>query len=130
MSAIREIMNARRAAAENIQTNAVTVIPEAPTLTIETSNGEICVLPWQHLLYAWYQRDSGGDRLTLTFFPHEVIICGRNFGALVEAVAHLRVGACAAILANTPIQPVATRSSCGWRCGISRMRPRKVESRR
>ncbi len=93
MSAIREIMNARRAETPATPKSAVTANPEAPTLLVEASKKEMWLLPWQHLLCACYLNDAGEERLTLTFITHEVIVCGRNFGTLVEALAFFRIGA-------------------------------------
>jgi len=93
MSAIREIMNARCAEAPVASRSALTANPDTPTLRVEASKGEIWFLPWHHLLCASYLNDAGEERLTLRFITHEVIVSGRNFGTLVEALAYFRVGA-------------------------------------
>jgi len=93
MSAIREIMNARRAESQAAPGNGLTANPDAPTLRVEASKGEIWFLPWHHLLCASYLKDTGEERLTLRFITHEVIISGRNFGTIVEVLAYFRIGA-------------------------------------
>jgi hypothetical protein len=64
---------------------------QVSALFVETSNGEIWLLPWNHFVFGRHQEADERERLVLTFVAHEVVLSGLNLDALIPDVANLRL---------------------------------------
>jgi hypothetical protein len=64
---------------------------QVSALFVETSGGEIWLLPWNHFVFGRHQEAGECERLVLTFVAHEVTMSGLNLGTLIPEVAHQRL---------------------------------------
>jgi hypothetical protein len=87
---LRESIDQRRAE-EGYSPNPFYATKDDVTcLRVETSGGEVWILPWHHFIFG---RHEAGDheRLLLTFVAHEVAMRGLNLAGLIPDVVHQRI---------------------------------------
>lgn len=91
MSTLQQTVNARRAGQPEPAHLCYATKPQCASLVLECSGGERWVLPWVHFVFGRHGVDGGGERLTLTFASHEVIVQGQNLAPLADEAAGLRL---------------------------------------
>ena len=90
MSSLQQTLERRRAADESAPSPFYATKDRATTLRIETSGGEVWLLPWHHFVFGRHEAGAH-DRLVLTFVAHEVAVQGLNLAALIPEVANQRI---------------------------------------
>jgi hypothetical protein len=90
MSALQQTIERRRAADESAASPFYATKDRATSLRVETSGGEVWLLPWHHFVFGRHEARQH-ERLVLTFVAHEVAVQGLNLAALVTEVANQRI---------------------------------------
>lgn len=90
MNSLRAAVEHQRAQNGDSGSPFYAINDDVTTLRVETSGGEVWMLPWHHFIFG---RHVFGDyeRLILTFVAHEVALRGVNLVALIPEVANQRI---------------------------------------
>jgi hypothetical protein len=88
---LKEAIAQRRAEEAALSNPLCSSKEHVASLFVETSGGEIWLLPWNHFIFGHHQEAGERERLVLTFVANEVTISGLNLGTLVPEVAHQRL---------------------------------------
>ena len=90
MSSLRTAVERQRAEEGDSRSPFYATNDGVITLRVETSGGEVWMLPWHHFIFGRYQ-PGDHERLVLTFVAHEVAMRGLNLVELIPEVANQRV---------------------------------------
>ena len=88
---LKEAIAQKRAEEEILRNPLYSSTEQVSALFVETSGGEIWLLPWNHFIFGHHQEAGERERLVLTFVANEVVLSGFNLGALIPEVANLRL---------------------------------------
>lgn len=91
MSALKHLLEHRRAEDSVNAQLCHTIHPQASSLTVIISADEKWILPWHHLVSAHFSRSAGREQLRLTFTSQEVTLEGLNLGSLADLVGSLQL---------------------------------------
>src|ERR1019366_304290 len=90
MSSLRTEVERSRAEASDCRSPFYATNDGVITLRVESSGGEVWMLPWHHFIFGRYE-SGDHERLVLTFVAHEVALRGLNLAGLMPEVVNQRI---------------------------------------
>lgn len=90
MSSLRTAVERSRAEAGDCRSPFYATNDDVIALRVETSGGEVWMLPWHHFIFGRYEAGDH-ERLVLTFVAHEVALRGLNLVELIPEIANQRI---------------------------------------